>query len=118
MATISERNTHAGRGGRGRGNPWHNGSVDLGSGQGIQFFPHPRKYRRVAALQAHHRFTFAGEFDHQLADLSLRYAVMAAGFAHVVALAAVRNQRQHVIAHQTVIHHGVRLHKQACGLEG
>ena len=117
MVAVRERNAGGGRCALRRTDAGHGVAGNAGGHQRLRFFAAPAKDVRVAALEAHQRFTLFGQPHHQINDAFLRQGVVAALLADIDQLCALRHMRQHIVGDQVVVQHRAGAGQHAGGLE-
>ena len=80
-------------------------------GRGLQFFAASAKNKRVAALQANHRFALFRCVHQQTVDLLLRYGYAGSAFTDADCLRVPAHQFTYFRGDQVVVKHHVRLLK-------
>ena len=117
MRPVRQRYAGVSTDSRRRGHPGDNLERNPGGFQRRHFLPATTENEGVATFQTHHMQALAGETDQQFIDAILRQGMPPGLLAGIHRTRRRRNERNHLIADQIVVHHRLCLADQAIGAQ-
>ncbi len=118
VIAVGEGNAAVGGAARCGGDARHHREGDARLGQGLELLATPAKDKGIAPLEPYHLFAQLRLFQQQLVDRLLGHTVAARLLANKDPLGIPANKRQHLLRHQPVIDHHIRLLQLLQAIQG